>query len=77
MDKQGKLWQFFLLVKKQGVKSVGESNVIYHKAGPDEMSPWEKRKKNLEAVGFLQWNTQGRNKRSGATSILTKCPHCP
>lgn len=57
MDKQGKLWQFFLLVKKQGVKSVGESNVIYHKAGPDEMSPWEKRKKNLEAVGFLQWNT--------------------
>lgn len=49
VDKQGKLWQFFLLVKKQGVKSVGESNVIYHKASPDDPGG----KKKLEAVDFL------------------------
>lgn len=53
MDKQGKLWQFFLFVRKQGVKSVGESNVTCHKVGPDKMKGIKKRKTTLEAVGFL------------------------
>lgn len=69
-----------LACKKQGVNSVGESNVICHKVGPDQMMGIMiiiLKKKPFEVVGFIQWSTNGRNERSGATSILTQCPHCP
>lgn len=42
-----------LACKKQRVKSLGESNVICHEVGPDEMMRIKKTT-TTEAVGFLQ-----------------------